>query len=324
VTLRSHFLWPFSESPRLQDIAGPACASSDVENLLKALYPEAEPVLFSSARAGLSAVLQVIELSRPDLLWTPEFSSHCVLESVAHVCTPTPVPVDGMAAALVYHQWGIRHTESFDSPVHIIEDAVDALLLPGRNPFRTRSDFVIWSLPKVLGSLGGGVVFCRKGGDAQSLRLLRNQRGSSLLQALLRWSSKYSIRATSYWTGAEAMQGELVAPLRRQAMRLLSSLNELAAERLAVMRGLSVALAESFERSGSLPSNLPLRLPVDCEALWSPSGPMSAGLRFFNLARQWPQARWERVAPLPIHRDVGVDDIRRFSKHIHPEIFINE
>jgi putative PLP-dependent aminotransferase (TIGR04422 family) len=307
---RQFFLWPRAAPLSTGDLIGPPCPADAVESRLRSLFTDSEPVLFSSARAGLTAVLQNLGLSRPDLLWTPPFSSHCVLEAVAHVCTPVPAAVEGIGAALLYHQWGFVHRSTFSTAVRIVEDAVDSLLLPGTSPFAAGGDFALWSLPKVLSTQAGGVVFCRQAQDAQALRTIRASRSSSALQALLRWSSHSSALAATYWNGAEALQGELLAPLRRQVLQRLNGLQQLAEDRLVVLRDMSPSLALSLERSGRLPSNLPLRVPPEWRRVWDAAGPVSSGLRSFNVARTGPDSRWVRVAPLPVHADVSRDHLR--------------
>ncbi|NML86972.1 MAG: putative PLP-dependent aminotransferase [Polaromonas sp.] len=309
-----------------RDLVGPPCTSKEIEAKLRTLFPSSEPVLFSSARAGLTAVLEVLGLSRPDLIWTPPFSSHCVLEAIAHVCTPIPVvaEVGDIAAALVYHQWGHINQSSFSSNVRIIEDSVDSLLIPGSSPFAIGGDFALWSLPKVLGTQSGGVVFCRHAERASALRALRASRSSSALQAFLRWRSKSSALAATYWNGAEALQGELVMPLRRQALRRLKAIYQVTEERLSLLRHISLDLSRSYERTGRLPSNLPMRLPSEWQHVWGPSGLVSAGLRSFNVARTSPDTNWVRVAPLPVHMDVSRVHLQKIFQHLNLKVSSNE
>jgi putative PLP-dependent aminotransferase (TIGR04422 family) len=311
VTAQRFFLWPEPARLTAHDLVGPQCTSEEIEARLRSIFPSSDPVLFSSARAGLRAVLEVLGLSRPDLVWTPPFSSHCVLDAVAHVSTPVPVATDGIAVALVYHQWGHLQHADFPSKVRIIDDCADSLLIPGAPPFSNGSDYMLWSLPKVLATLGGGVVFCRRADDARALRTARAGRPSSLLQAFLRWRSKSSVRASAYWNGAEALQGELVAPLRRQVHRLLEQIHAVAEDRLSLLRNISFDLSQAFERSGRLPSNLPVAVPPQWQLVWGSDGIVSSGLRFFNASRANPGVKWVRVAPLPVHLDISSSNFQQ-------------
>jgi putative PLP-dependent aminotransferase (TIGR04422 family) len=264
-------------------------------------------VLFSSARSGLTAVLDSMAVSRSEFVWVPKFSSHCVLEAIARVGTPTPTVIDDPSprVALIYHQWGYISQPGFDARVQIIEDAVDSLLIPGRSPFAAGGRFVLWSLPKVFATFGGGVVFCKRKEDAFVLRTIRERRRESYIQAWLRWCSRKSDIAAVYWNGGEAIQGGVVTPLRRQVSRKLMTLEALVDERLRLLRSIAPTMALVFERSGRLPSNLAMKIPSQWERVWGPGGKATAGLRFFNIGRSYPRSHWEKVAPLPVHIDVS-------------------
>jgi len=306
---RHFFLWPEPRSPVISDLFGHEVSSDTIESLLRNEYPGTDPVLFSSARAGMTAVLIQLGLVRPDLVWVPGFSSHCVLEAIAHVATPSQSASETLSAALIYHQWGFVGQPDFQDGTLLIEDAVDHLLCPGHSPFAAGGLFLLWSLPKVLGTSGGGVVFCRNANDANALRRIRQERPSSRIQACLRLMSKNSSTASLYWNGAEAMQGELVPPFRRQVFRSLQKIHELAESRKELLRTLSPSLAAKFQNWHRLPSNLPLKPTPDVTPHWESSGAFSAGLRSFNKAGMFPKSEWVRCAPLPVHMDIELADL---------------
>jgi putative PLP-dependent aminotransferase (TIGR04422 family) len=240
------------------------------------------------------------------------------LEAVSHICTPVTIDAKpgSISAALVYHQWGHVHQACFAPEVRIIEDSVDSLLMPGRSPFVANGHFVLWSLPKVLATQSGGVVFCRSRDDADELRCVRAQRRSSALQAFLRLKSKTSAIAALYWNGAEAMQGTLVSPLRRQVLRRLRTIEQVIDQRLTLLQKLSSQLRTLYESSGRLPSNLPLHVPANSALVWAADGPVTSGLRSFNLARRSPNSQWMKVAPLPVHLDVSWPVLQELLKLI--------
>lgn len=307
----SYFLWPAAKPLRCDDwISWHSSTASRVEETIAALYPGTYPVLFSSARAGLTAVLLELQLGRPSLCWAPAYSSHCVLEAIAHVCTPTPVVTDDLSAALVVHQWGVVHAPDFSPAVRLIEDAVDTLFLPNASVFSTNSQFVLWSPPKVLATQGGGVVFCRRPEAAVRLRATRDMRGTAWIQAWLRARATRSVRASLYWNGAEAMQGHLPNPHRHQLFCQLNRLESLAHERLAVLQAICPSVAQVAKQLGRVPSNLPVRIPLHAGQGFAAPPTLMAGLRNFNRLRSWPLADWQRVVVLPVHMDMTVDTLR--------------
>lgn len=303
------FLWPEAAPLRPRHFRGPVGTMDALEARLRSAYP-AEAVLFSSARAGLSAVLEHLGLNRPKLVWCPPYSSHCVFDAISRVATPTTLATEAPDAALIYHQWGHVHRHHFAETTPLIEDAVDSLILPGTSPFAAGGRFALWSLPKVVGSLWGGVVFCRCADDAAALRRRRDARPlPSTLQSVLRLLGERHPVAAGYWHGAEAGGGRLPAFALRHIAEGLDRLPDLADIRqrnLAVFQPHSLAPPPPPER---LPSNLPLPA-VAALAEPLPSGrTLTAGLRNFNLDRDAPGGRWSPVFPVPLHREFDGTDV---------------
>lgn len=307
-----HFLWPKAQPMHFTDWFGAGKSSEQIEQLLMELFPGAFPVLYSSARAGMTAVLQSLGLGRVDKVWMPGFSSHCVIDAIGHICTPTPDSTEGISAALFYHQWGWTHSNNFNADVEIIEDSVDSLFQPGASVFATNASYTLWSLPKVIGSIGGGVVFCRTAEQSEKLRKIRFGRGSSSIQGILRFLAKRNQTAHSYWNGAEAMSGELYRPMRAQVFCLLKKYRELFDNRdKLITEILGEKKKNVYGMATRLPSNLPL-VPSSIDTKnWSADGLYSAGLRSFNLGRSWPGAIWEKVAPFPVHIDVSLTGVEK-------------
>jgi putative PLP-dependent aminotransferase (TIGR04422 family) len=165
--------------------------------------------------------------------------------------------------------------------------------------------YTLWSLPKVLGTIAGGVVFCRTESAAQRLRAVRDLRAPSVLQFGLRcWQTIYPW-AARYWNGAEALQGQPPAMACNQILLALQSLPTLVENRLAALTQAFPRLAEHTRASGRIPSNLPLKPHPGLHPHWSATGRFSAGLRNFNVSLRNPACQWQPCAPLPLHRDVA-------------------
>jgi len=305
---KSFFLWPDPQSPSLGDVFRRTSAY-EIEDLLRSYWPEIFPVLFSSARSGLTAILQHLGLSRPDLVWCPPYSSHCLFESIARIATPITEQSNKVQTALIYHQWGFPGSHQWPESVTIIEDSVDTLFLPNADIFSAGGRFAIQSLPKVYGCVCGGVVFCREEKDAKALINYREQRGGSRLQTFLRVISPWSRSAYLYWHGAESMHGGMPNITLCQILRKVKKLLVLIQGRLDFLSELSPPLAKYAETTGRIPSNLPIIVTPKVKKMWSPNGAFKAGLRNFNISRTAPYVKWQSVAPLPLHIDVSNDDL---------------
>jgi putative PLP-dependent aminotransferase (TIGR04422 family) len=299
------FLWPKANRLNWTNFSKKYKSSEEIETQVRVYFPNSYPVLFSSARAGLTAILQSQNISRPDHVWFPEYSSHCVIEAIGQVGTPTPVVSKNLKASIVYHQWGMVHSAKWgEMPRILIEDSVDSALIPNRSPFACGGLFTLWSLPKVLATIGGGVVFCRHEEDAENLRSIRARRSASLLQATLRLKAHSSLMASKYWNGGESMQGELVGPLRNQVSISLGAYAKLIEERINFFRKWSPKKLDAFLDSGRLPSNVPLWSSNDgLEALLK-NGVLKAGVRNFNKSRSYPNSEWIPVIPFPTHLEI--------------------
>lgn len=309
------FLWPRPRPLLARHWLGGAINCADIEAQLKALYPAAEPVLFSSARAGLRATLVHLGLSRPDLVWVPPFSSHCVFDAVSRIATPTTQATETPAAALIYHQWGHVCRHSFAAGTTIIEDAVDTLFAPGATPFAVGGRFALWSLPKVVASHWGGVVFCTQVSDAQALRSMRDALPSGTLQACLRLG-EHLPRVAAYWHGSEAGQGRLPSFALHHIAEALSDLPaEVDARRQRLSR-LQVASSAPHPAADRLPSNIPVPAIASLAGTLPSGDQLTAGIRSFNIDRCAPNARWQRVFPIPIHQDICGTDIAEIEARL--------
>jgi putative PLP-dependent aminotransferase (TIGR04422 family) len=315
----SYFLWPVPRRPSLLGAMLSSSSAREIEDGLNRKFPTADAVLFSSARAGFTAILQALRLGRSDLVWCPAFSSRCVWEAAAQVATPTPIADPAVKAVLVYHQWGFVHSHAWDADVPVIEDSVDSLLLPGANVFPAGGRFALWSLPKVLATAFGGIVFCRHIEDAATLRHIRDERGVSRLQACLRLASASNARASVYWNGAESVQGGLPGFALAQILTAVRRLEATIHERLEVLASLSPRLAELTRASGRIPSNLPLSPTSEISRRWTMGGEFTAGLRHFNVTLRVPAGSWCRVAPLPLHIDVTSRALAAWSGQLFKE-----
>lgn len=303
--MNSYFLWPKEKMQYARYMFGPPICAADIESAIEDIFPDAIPVLFSSARAGLSATLQLLQVSRPDIVWCPPYSSHCVLESIARLATPSTTGICQAKVAIIYHQWGFVHKHEMQPQLVVIEDAVDTFFLPGTNPFASTGRFVLWSLPKVIATTWGGVVFCRNIEDAQRLRAIRLERsGLQRFQAILRMTSSRSILAGKYWHGNESMSGGLPDFALRQIQAFLANIPEIAHYREHILNIVRSKGIEFQMQNGRLPSNIPIKLSSGIERWWNAEGVFSAGLRCMNMAHDYANSAWTRIAPLPVHQDI--------------------
>lgn len=202
------FLWPNGSGRAALAALGRSAEASVAETRLRELFPSAHPVLVSSGRAGLALSLAFMGLSRSQGVSLFPFASHCVLEAVSRHATPWQGSDGRVDARILYHQWGYIQELGVNDTV--IEDAVDCFCLPGATLMPAGGAFEIWSLPKILGTLSGGVIWCRQSESAEALRHLRDDRqAGALLQWGLRMLGRRWPLCGSLWAGRESLLGAL-------------------------------------------------------------------------------------------------------------------
>ena len=279
------------------------------------------PVLFSSGRAALYHSLLYSGLSREDRVGVFPFASHCVLDAVCRISTPTQIGRDARLN-VVFQQWG--YTLHHDLSSSDIEDCVDSLVVPGGKLFPGGGAFEIWSLPKILGTSGGGVLWCRSSEVANDLRHVRDKHaGASLLWGLRLLGMRSSL-LHACWQGAAPAVGRATRLQTGELMAALDSWQEVVNDRLR-----KLALIQSMApkwlsfAEDRLPCAVPIVLNERCdgEALARKAG-ISSGQRMIE--KKWGDGTGElvRVLPVPIHQDVYVDQLRSMMNLVtrHVEI----
>lgn len=313
-----HFLWPRPNRVRALRSVFKTCTVSMVETRLRAMFGGGVPVLFSSARAALAHALMVRGLSRGDYVGVFPFASHCVLDVVARIATPTQL-TGRSALKLVFQQWGfIRHIGL--SPLDI-EDCADSLLAESGQLFSGGGGIEIWSLPKIVGTTSGGVLWCQNNDTAAAVRHSRDAETSGiLLLSVLRMLGRRSTLFHSLWQGAEPSRGK---PTRWQACEIMHALDEWDETVRARRTNLDIAwqLAPRWVHypTDRFPCVVPVELQegVDGESLASELK-LAAGLRVFERRFSTKEHALVRVLPIPIHQDMDEFRLRQVIKGVQP------
>jgi putative PLP-dependent aminotransferase (TIGR04422 family) len=289
-------------------------STADVENVLSEMFRGGSPVVLSSGRIGLVLALETLGIRRADNVALFPYASHCVIEAVGRV--GSPVRSDSAEAILcrvLYHQWGYVQERAVTD--RVIEDAVDSFCVRGASLFPAGGDFEVWSLSKLLGCLGGGVLWCRDAAVAAEMRDRRDSRNAlTSLRWLLRVLSRSWPRLVPFWYGAESLGG---APPRwacsdiRSALREWDRMATERRERLGLVRDLLPSwLVPDEDR---LPSVVPVIASEEQGRALSALG-FSASFRHFERIESNGTRSVVRMFPIPVHQDVPIsilDEARR-------------
>ena len=301
----SYFLWPESrfhrgviKSLKLHDI-------TEIEVMLKKMYGQGFPVVVSSARVGIVLTLTIQELTRPDKVGVFPYASYCVLEAISRVATPfSNERLLDSKLDLIYHQWGYVQKQNLHENGKLIEDAVDSFCLPGVKLFPLNGLYEIWSFPKLIGSLGGGVVWCRDEQTADQLRVLRDTRQKSTqIRWMLRLFSQYFSNFSKYWYGTESLGGPLPRWAAGDILYGLECLEKIATKRKERIGLLESKLPEWLHPSEKrLPCVIPVEVSDEEVRLLNGIG-LKIGLRTFQRIDN-NESSLVKLFPIPVHQDI--------------------
>jgi putative PLP-dependent aminotransferase (TIGR04422 family) len=304
------FLWP-RPNVRRALFSAPANIVA-LERQLMGMFDGGCPVLFSSGRAALTAAIAHFGLGRADVVGIFPYASHCVVDAVARLATPEVNPA-APRARVVYHQLGFVQERGLDEAV--IEDAVDSLCIPGTRLHPGGAGYELWSFPKIAGTLGGAVIWCRREHDANALAVLRDRTAASNVQWLLRALGTAWPRAHLWWQGAESSLGRPTAWQLgeiRHALAQWPALVQRRQDNLAVVRDLLPSWLSVA------PGRLPTAVPVETEAGESIASEfhLTAGLRHVERIDPDGSRRLERLLPIPIHQDLSVAQLAAIRRKV--------
>jgi len=165
-------------------------APTQIEELLIEKFNGGFPVVLSSGRASIKLIVQEFWAENEISLFP--YASQCVVSAI-QAAGITPYTRMNFTSEIVYNQWGQLDLGCKYSP--FIEDSCDTLLPEGSHVLLLGAQFEVWSLPKILESRFGAVIWCRNQEDAKHLREIRDtSKGGILKKKVLR-----NLRNLSKW-----------------------------------------------------------------------------------------------------------------------------
>lgn len=309
----SYFLWPKAKLIRFFSSLYPITSASHIENILSKMFPSGYPVLCSSGRAALNIALVESKVSRSDLVGVFPYASHCVLDSISRVATPLAGAKSKKSSLrIIYHQWSFVQEKNLNS--NSIEDCVDTLCIPGTLLFPSGGSFEIWSLPKILGTTSGGVLWCKTKELAESARHTRNVRGGGLFLSIIRLCSIVYPKAYNYWQGVEASRGQTSKLQLGEILKAINNWDYIVNDRIRKLNVLWPYAVDFLERpTGRLPPVVPVFLKNKNQNVESVG--ILSGYRMFEKIEN-NNFHLKRVIPIPIHQDVSIEWLKIVIKKL--------
>jgi putative PLP-dependent aminotransferase (TIGR04422 family) len=303
--MQTYFLWPKCSVLKALWYMYQMKPIVVIENHLREMFPSGYPVLCSSGRAALNLVLTQKGANRGDFVGVFPFASHCVLDSISRIATPLCGPTSLEASLrVVYHQWGFVQEEFLSS--NSIEDCVDTLCLPGTKLFPGGGGYEIWSLPKILGTSSGGVLWCRDKDAADAIKAKRDQRGGGFLGWVMRLLGYQFPSTQKYWHGTESSIGGVSLLQTGEILHAIKNWDMVVKDRIIKLEMVWPYAVKWLQK----PHNrLPPVVPVECtltdeEVL---ECGISTGYRMFERVDKYGGRQLIKTLPIPIHQDISLD-----------------
>ncbi len=113
--------------------------------------------LFPSGRAAIATILRFLKINRSSEVYTDKWSSHCLFNTIgAYSNINTEIYNPNLVICI--HKWGKVKNIKIKKNFKIIEDSVDSIIIDKKKLFPNNGEFEIFSLPKIIGSISGGLV----------------------------------------------------------------------------------------------------------------------------------------------------------------------
>ena len=307
-------LWPKGRAVDVFQKVRLRTSVGQIESQLAGYFPTGYPVLCTSARVAIVLVLKALGLKRLSSVRSFPYASHCLLDAISRVATPIPIHDTSDAnVRIVNHQWGYVQRVNNQNEI-LIEDAVDTLCEIGTALFPNDGDFEVWSLPKILGTTSGGVVWCRDAVVADQVRQLRDEPGPSTLCALIRLAGRSKPIFHHLWQGGECEFGAVSHFCLGELVAAVDNWREISAKRKRNNITLTAYKADwLIELPGRLPSVVPITLemcPVEYYSKY-----FHIGLRHISCLRNGEETI-SAVLPVPVHHEVNAAYLEAFADRL--------
>ena len=132
---------------------------NELENYFQKYY-SFKIILFPSARASIGSILRFLKIDRSKEVFVNKWVSYCIFNTLGKY-TNISTNFKNPDVAIAVHKWGYKQIIPKQKNIKIIEDSVDSIIMSRNDLFENEGDFEIISLPKIIGSVSGGIVITK-------------------------------------------------------------------------------------------------------------------------------------------------------------------
>lgn len=286
-----------------------------IEDYMCERFRGANAVLLSSGRSALNYILEYLKVTRNDVTAVFPYASQCVLGVLSHHGSIAQnsggkINSNGRIINLLYNQWGYKGHPKIESKI-LIEDSVDSLYQLGSKILRSNGKFEIWSLPKILGTSSGSILWCKNEETAKEIKTIRNQRKKAVVQWFLREVSYKYPSIYPFWNMMERKSGAITTSQCEEIWSALKKWDQLIEDRES-----KINLFLKYEYNYPRFKNecygpvIPILLDKNNENIDISKLGLATGRRkFFGITEETKDDIFESL-PIPIHQGVTIERIK--------------
>jgi putative PLP-dependent aminotransferase (TIGR04422 family) len=158
------------------------------------------PVVLSSGRSAIFVASKLFW--RKNIIFVFPYASQCVVMALQKAGLTVATKID-FSSDILIDQWGILDKEC--NRQLFIEDSSDTFLQIGSKVLELDADFEVWSLPKIIGSRFGAVLWCREEESAIKIRQARDENSDEkkYFKKLMRFMRNVNISSYKAWENLE-------------------------------------------------------------------------------------------------------------------------
>ena len=234
------------------------------------------------------------------------FASTCVREAILKF---TDFSVNKQDNNISYNQWGYQNAAKGSN--YLIEDSADTLTEINTNIFsNTKSNFIIWSLPKILGTHSGSIIWCRNIEDSKLLKSIISSSKPKMFILILKILSHYNMFFYNLWNKKIYNNVNLNKIELSEIFYKTKQLKSIISDRKRkILLFNSINKNKHILKNNFYPSVIPLE--KNKYKTYEKFLKSSFGLRHFLFSNE---NEYVKVFPLPIHQDISYEKLKEFKE----------
>lgn len=144
-------------------------------------------LVFPSARSCIAIIIRYLKLDRSKKVYIDKYSSHCLFNTIG-AFTNVSIDLKNPDLLIFNHKWGLIKKISKNVFKNSIEDSVDSIILNKSAMFPNKGKFEIFSLPKIIGSISGGLLICK---DKKFIKFCKNEQKKNIKLGIYQSKQKF-------------------------------------------------------------------------------------------------------------------------------------